>query len=199
MPHVRGIIFDMDGTLVDSRLDYHAMRREMGLPIGVPILEALAAVPDGPERIQMLNAMRDHELRGADEAVLIDGVVEFLSHVDESGICSAVLTRNSRESTERTLARFNLTFSQVVTRDDAPPKPDPAGVRMIAERWSLPVQEIIVIGDYLYDLQAGRHAGMRSILYAPGELPHFAHEADYVLRHFREAASLLNDLKASGE
>lgn len=197
MPHVRGIIFDLDGTLVDSRLDFDAMRREMGLPVGVPILEALAAVPDGPARDQMLAAMHSHELRGADEAVLFEGVVEFLSHVNERGISAAVLTRNSRESTERTLRRLNLSFSQVVTREDAPPKPDPAGVQMIAESWGLPAHEIIVIGDYLFDLQAGRSAGMRSILFAPGELPHFVDEADFVLRDFRDAVAMLNALHAS--
>ena len=47
MPQIRGIIFDMDGTLVDSRLDYDAIRREMGLPAGMPILEGLEQVPDG--------------------------------------------------------------------------------------------------------------------------------------------------------
>ena len=50
MAQVRGIIFDLDGTLVDSRLDFDAMRHEMGLPTGIPILEGLAAIPDGLDR-----------------------------------------------------------------------------------------------------------------------------------------------------
>lgn len=196
MPHVRGIIFDLDGTLVDSRLDFDAMRRDMGLPVGVPILEALASVEAGPARDQMLAVMRDHELRGADEAVFIDGVPEFLNHIQHRGILSAILTRNSRECTDRTLQRLNLNFSQVITREDAPPKPDPAGVRLIAERWGLPAGQIIVIGDYLYDLQAGRRAGMRSVLYAPDERPHYVDEADFVLQHFHAAVELLERMQA---
>lgn len=199
MARVRGIIFDMDGTLVDSRLDFDAMRFEMGITTQTPILEAISATAHGPERDRMLATMRRHELRGADEAVLFDGVLEFLDHINQSGISAAVLTRNSRESTDRTLGRLNLSFSQVVTREDAPPKPDPAGVQMIANRWGFPVDEVIVIGDYLFDLQAGRKAGMRSILFAPAELPHFAGEADFVLRHFREAIALLTMLHASDE
>jgi HAD superfamily hydrolase (TIGR01509 family) len=196
MSHVRGIIFDLDGTLVDSRLDFDAMRRDMGLPVGVPILEALAKIDEGPSRDQMLSIMRDHELRGADEAVLIEGVAEFLSHIHSRSIVTAILTRNSRECTDRTLKRLNLSFSQVITREDAPPKPDPTGVKLIAQRWGLPTGEIIVIGDYLYDLQAGRRGGMRSVLFAPDERPHYADEADFVLQHFHAAAELLERMLA---
>ena len=78
MPLIRGIIFDLDGTLVDSRLDFDRMRLDMGLPAGVPILEALASVPHGPDRTRMLGEMRRHELLGADLAVIYDGVTDFL-------------------------------------------------------------------------------------------------------------------------
>ena len=194
MPDVRGIIFDLDGTLVDSRLDFDAMRQEMGLPLKMPILEGLSTVPDGPERDRMLEIMRKHEQRGADESTLFDGVIEFLRHIEDRGILSAVLTRNSRETAMRTLDRWNLSFSHVVTREDAPPKPDPAGVHLIAQRWGLLPHQIVVIGDYLFDLQAGRRAGSRSVLFAPQVYPEFANEADFVLRDFREAAELLQKL-----
>ena len=199
MPQIRGIIFDMDGTLVDSRLDYDAIRREMGLSEGIPILEGLERVPDGSQRDRMLEVMHAHELRGADEAVPIEGVMEFLSHLEERGVSSAVLTRNSRESTARTLTRLNHSFSQIITREDALPKPDPAGVHLIAQRWGLPPHEMIVIGDYLFDIQAGRRAGARSILFAPGSRPDYAHEADFVLQHFRDAVDLINRMACLDE
>lgn len=46
MPMPRGVIFDLDGTLVDSGLDFDSMRREMGLDPGTPILESLATLPE---------------------------------------------------------------------------------------------------------------------------------------------------------
>ena len=192
MSHVRGIIFDLDGTLVDSRLDFDAMRREMGLPQGMPILEGLAQAPAGHERDRMTAIMRAHEFKGADEAVPFEGVLDFLGHIRERGILAAVLTRNSREAAERTLRRWNMTFSQLIAREDAPPKPDPAGPRLIAQRWGLPSHQIIVIGDYLFDLQAGQRAGMRSVLFAPEELPEYASVADVILKDFRHAAKLLS-------
>ena len=74
---IRGIVFDMDGTLVDSRLDFDAMRREMELPTGMPILEALTRLP--PPHAARCRAILDrHEWAGHERATLLPGVTELL-------------------------------------------------------------------------------------------------------------------------
>jgi len=183
---IRGMIFDLDGTLVDSRLDYPAIKRDLGLPANIAILEALAEIPAGPEKDVMLAKLRVHERRGAECATLFPGVVEMLAFLDERAVPTAVLTRNSRESTGIVLERLRLRFSKVLSREDAPPKPDPAGLLHIAEVWNLPPASVAFCGDFLFDLHAGQAAGMTTVLYAPGELPPYAGEADHVLRCFTE-------------
>ena len=113
---IRGIIFDLDGTLVDSQLDFEAIRRDMGLPSQTPILEALAQTADGPGRDRMLAVLRSHELESAQRATLFDGVTEFLEWLDVCRVPRGILTRNSRECTDLVLNRLGLTFSQVLTR-----------------------------------------------------------------------------------
>ena len=190
---VRGIIFDLDGTLVDSQLDFEAIRREMCLPSQAPILEALQRSPLGPELDRMHAVLRSHELRSAQRATLFDGVAEFLRWMDQRRLPRAILTRNSRECTEIVISRLGLQFSCVLTREDAPPKPDPAGLLAICDQWRLPPAEVVFCGDYLFDLQAGRRAGMRTILFAPADLPDFADQADLVLREFHSAAARIED------
>jgi phosphoglycolate phosphatase-like HAD superfamily hydrolase len=108
--------------------------------------------------------------------------------VDRRQIRRAILTRNSRVCTQIVLDRLGLAcFSRVLTREDAPPKPDPAGLLTICDQWQLRPEEVVFCGDYLFDLQAGRRAGMRTILFAPGELPKFADQADFVVRGFKTA------------
>jgi HAD superfamily hydrolase (TIGR01549 family) len=184
--HLRGMIFDLDGTLVDSQLDFPAIKRDLGLPANMAILEALAELPAGPGKDVMLQKLRVHELRGAECATLFPGVAEMLAFLDERGIPTAVLTRNSRESTAVVLERLGLQFSQVLSREDAPPKPDPAGLVHICEAWNLPAASVAFCGDFVFDLHAGRAAGMTTILYAPGDLPPFADQADHILRCFTE-------------
>ncbi len=186
---LRGVIFDLDGTLVDSRLDFEVIRREMGLPAGVPILEAVAQTESAAERDRLQAILHRHELAGAEQATLFDGVPEFLQWLETKGLPRAVLTRNSRASTDIVLARLGLQFDRVLTREDAPPKPDPAGLLLISQAWNIRPAELLFCGDYLFDLEAGSRAGMVTALFAPVELPNFAIQADYILKHFRDAAA----------
>ncbi len=189
---LRGVIFDLDGTLVDSRLDFEAIRRDMGLPSGVPILEAVEQTESVAERERLQAILHRHELTGAEQATLFEGVSEFLLWLKKNGLPRAVLTRNSRASTEIVLARLGLQFDMVLTREDAPPKPDPAGLLLISQAWNIPPAELLFCGDYLFDLEAGSRAGMLTALFAPAERPRFAIQADYVLKHFSDAAAWLD-------
>lgn len=195
---IRGIVFDLDGTLVDSKLDFDAIRRDMGLPARTPILEALAATPPGPVLERMQAVLRDHELRSAHAATLFDGVMDFLDWIDQRRIRRAILTRNSRECAEIVMNRLGLLFSSVLTREDAPPKPDPAGLLAICKHWEMQPADVVFCGDYLFDLQAGRRAGMRTILFAPDQLPDFADQADMVISRFDSIPAELRTLFESG-
>lgn len=194
---IRGMIFDLDGTLLDTGLDFAAIRRDLGLPAETPILEALAELSPGEHCDRQWEIVRDHELAGARRAVVYDGVREFLAELQRRDIPQAILTRNSRESAELALARLDWRFSPVLTREDAPPKPDPSGLLEICRRWRLAPERVAFCGDYLYDLEAGRRAGMTTILYAPCEPPAFADQADHVLTHYSEGIGLIGRLASS--
>ena len=167
---VRGLIFDLDGTLVDSALDFDKMRREMRLPEKQPMLEALATLPE-PRRNECWAILERHEREGAERATLMPGVTELMASLENRGIRRAVFTRNGREPTLRTLHRLNLYFDTIMAREDAPAKPDPTGIWKICELWGLRPEEVAMVGDYLFDIEAGRRAGVRTVCYAARRLP----------------------------
>src|SRR3954470_20937385 len=100
---LRGVIFDLDGTLVDSGLDFDAIRREMSLPVGVPILEALAEIAPGQRLDDCLQILHRHERAGAERAAVMPGARELLDALRERGLEQGLLTRNSRHSTNLVL------------------------------------------------------------------------------------------------
>ena len=191
---IRGIIFDMDGTVVDSKLDFDAIRRDLGFAPGEMILETLQAIPRGPRRDSLQSILREHEKRGAAAAELMPGVSQFVHELSRRRIRCGILTRNSRYSTDITLKKFRLPFDPVLTRDDAPPKPDPAGLLHISQLWNIPVGELLFFGDYTFDLDCGRNAGIQTVLYAPCTRPAFAERADYVIQHFDQALPIIDGL-----
>jgi HAD superfamily hydrolase (TIGR01509 family) len=198
---IRGMIFDLDGTLVDSALDFDLIRRQMGLPPKVPILEALDDLDDHhAERRWAILAQ--HELMGVLRATLFPGVIEFFHELDRRRIKRAVLTRNSRASALATLARFELEVHAVHAREDGPVKPDPAGIWRICETWGWGPDQCVMIGDYRFDIEAGRKAGAHTVLFTPGRKHSVLadHErADFTLHSFAEAAGFWDWLEGKDE
>ena len=164
MQQYRGFIFDLDGTLVDSALDFDAIRRDLGLDLGAPILESVSTW-SAEDKLKAFAIIDRHEEKGAQDSVLIPGVVEFLSSLKKLKKRTAVFTRNSKKVTELTLRKHQLDFSIVMTRDDAPAKPDPHALHHIAAQWNFAKHEMLFIGDYLYDLRAGLAAQVPTALY----------------------------------
>jgi len=195
---LRGIIFDMDGTLVDSGLDFDAIRRDIGLPEKHPILEGVEAIAEGPERDRALEILHRHEHDGAMRATPFPGVADLLGRLVQLELRSGVLTRNSRASAHTTLERLGWSFDSVLTREDAPAKPDPTGVLAICDDWGLSPPEVLFVGDYLFDLQAGHNAGTKAALFAPGRLPEWADLADWVVSSFGELEELIERLCLEG-
>ena len=193
MKPVRGLIFDLDGTLVDSALDFDEMRREMHLPPGVPILEAIAELaPDDQRRCQAI--LDRHEEGGAARAQVVPGVKQFLDAAAARRWRLGLITRNCRRSAQAALERFTLCFDPVICREDGPVKPDPAAVWEICRLWDVTPAEVAVIGDYRFDLEAGRRAGARTVLVARGRDVRsldWASQADFVLDSFDSPGPVL--------
>lgn len=192
MHNIRDLIFDMDGTLVDSQLDFDLMRLEMELPTG-PILESIATLP--PEHAERCHViLRKHEFAGAQRATLLPGVRQLLHKAEEREIPIGIVTRNSREISAVVLHRLEIRHDILITRDDGPIKPDPWAVRHICETWNVPARQVVMIGDYQFDVLSGRGAGAKTVLLThpvpPHEYPNHE-QADLLLTSLAEHDRLM--------
>jgi HAD superfamily hydrolase (TIGR01509 family) len=165
----RAVIFDLDGTLTEPLLDFDAMRAEIGLPAG-PILEQLA-LADAATQARAEEILRRHEREAIARATLADGCAELLAHLASREIPAAILTRNIREVVDTFVASFGFDFAAVYTREDGPHKPSPAGVFALCERMGVAPAETSMVGDYKFDILAGRAAGCSTVLVTSTHTP----------------------------
>ncbi len=188
------VVFDMDGTLVESSLDFKKLKKEMGFSEGSSVLEALDEVTDIQKKKKLLGLLDDFEMEGARRAVPYEGVVEFLNFCDEMGFKKALLTRNSKKVTHLVLKKLNLSFGLVLHRDNLKkPKPHPMGLDKVSEFFKTSKRDIIFIGDHLHDLLTGISAGVRTFLFNNGtnDIKNWSEKADFVFEDYTSLKSLL--------
>ncbi len=175
----RALLFDVDGTLIDTwRLYLEAYRRAVEPILGYAPSggEIAARLPPsefrslidwvGEERAE---ACQDDLCRHYDSLFgslcegVYDGVCEMLAHLRSAGLVLGVVTGKGRRAWEITARRLPLgDFAVVVTEDDvAAPKPHPGGLLLAAEVLGVPPAECAYVGDSVADAEAGRRAGMR--------------------------------------
>jgi HAD superfamily hydrolase (TIGR01509 family) len=191
MAKIDGVIFDMDGTLTVPILDFNTIREEIGIAQG-PVWEAILAM-GAEDRRRAEEILLRHELAAARECELQPGAVELFAELERRGTEVAVLTRNCRAAWETVRQRFGFPFDRVYAREDGPMKPDPAPVITLAKAMNVPLGKILCVGDYLFDIQAGKAAGTKTaLLVNHGKVPEFAGEADYVVHNLLEILPIID-------
>ena len=167
---IKGVLFDFDGTLTrPGALDFQAIKQELGCPADQPILEYLETLPS-IQRSELMKTLEDREDQAAEVSRPNKGAEKCLSVLKERGIILGILTRNGLNSVKKALQKFeNVTindFAVVITRDESLPKPHPDGVYEAAKQMGLSTKEILMVGDFRFDIIAGNAAGTRTVLLA---------------------------------
>lgn len=176
------VLFDMDGTLVETDIDFALMKREMlalgerrGITSselqGLDILAVVNAItarlgPDEASRARQeaFEILEQIEMAEIDAAHIIPGASELLKALRVAGVKIGIVTRNCRNAVEVSLERTGVFCDVLLTRDDVRnTKPHPDHLLRALEILGSRPEEAVMIGDHWMDIQAGRAAGTRTI------------------------------------
>lgn len=98
MIHIQGIIFDLDGTLVSSSLNFEAIRQEIGCSQSDDILSYLERLP-AAEKQAAADIVSRHEMADAESSTWLPHARSFVDKCAEVGLPMAIVTRNSATAT----------------------------------------------------------------------------------------------------
>lgn len=212
-PPYATLLFDLDGTLIDSVglifASYnHTLQVHRGEQrgddywvrmLGTPLRTQLAEFSDDPVEVEaMATTYREHNHGLHDELVqAYDGVVDLIEEVHRRGTPMGLVTSKSRGGARRGLNLLGVTerFETLVCLEDVTQhKPHPAPVLAALERLSAAPEGAVYVGDSPHDLIAGRAAGTATAAVAWGPFPRADLEAcapDHFIEHPSELLALL--------
>ena len=197
MKHYELIVFDWDGTLMDSAAaivrSIRAAYRDLGLPepdeaaarhvIGLGLSDALRhAVPqlsleDYP---QMVDRYRHHYLARDHELALFDGIEHLLGELGAAGHLLAVATGKSRVGLDRALKHSGLQgcFQSSRCADECFSKPHPQMLEELMDEFGVLPKSTLMVGDTSHDLLMASNAGVDGLAVTYG-----AHSHQYLIEH----------------
>lgn len=172
LAQARCVIFDMDGTLVHSPIDFPRLNeaaRALAASVGFPLSslvahDALGIVYEVCEglgeaaaafRLRAFRAFEEIEAEAGKLAVPRHGALELVTALAEGGVPVGVMTRNGGRLASELLRDFPL--GALVSRNDVRRvKPDPEHIRAVLARLDCAEEGIVVVGDHPLDILAGR-------------------------------------------
>ena len=164
---IRGCVFDMDGTLCRSVINFKRLRQrlsDMGCQPQDDIIHFAHSRPSALLQRAAWDIIEDEEKIGAAQCELSPGLLDVLTYLDRHDIKKAIITRNSEAAVSVFLGilaqHTTSTFELIVTRDFQPVKPSPAPTLHVCQRWGLPPAECIFVGDSSDDMSSGHDAGV---------------------------------------
>ncbi|MFT5851588.1 MAG: HAD superfamily hydrolase (TIGR01549 family) [Colwellia sp.] len=188
-----GVIFDLDNTLVTSSLNFDRIRADLGCPKDIDLLDFVDSLPQ-QQKIDANKLLVKYETIDAVNATKLAGTDQLLALLSELDLPCAIVTRNCHQAALLKIQQNNINIPTLLTRENHKAKPAPDALLHIAKCWKTPPENLLYVGDYLYDLQAARNANTMSCLVTYGETMSYADLATIEVNDLTELSKAIKQL-----
>jgi hydrogenase expression/formation protein HypE len=161
----KAVLFDFDGTLTcPGALNFSIIKEALGCPLQDPVLEFIHGISDPDKKHEAMAALDQFEMEAAKKSEPNEGAEEIVTFLKSKGLFLGIISRNSLGSILIAFENFNHIcrehFDVIISRDDPiKPKPSGDGIVSAASRFGVRPEEIMVVGDFIFDIEAGNRAG----------------------------------------
>ncbi|KAJ2477198.1 hypothetical protein IWW56_004480 [Coemansia sp. RSA 2131] len=189
---IRGVVFDMDGTLT-TPINEHLkqMRVEIKVPDEMRIIEYVDSCLEGEAHEKAHQRIVEIETEAMASMELSPGLVNLLQFLQNNDICIGVITRNNRKAVDHFINNVAgrqpqehkglFSFDPLLDRSFKPSKPSPDSLLHISQQWNIPPEQLMMVGDHGDDLLCGVRAGSVAALLRYDDNRHFESYAHVVV------------------
>ena len=195
----KAVLFDFDGTLTNpGALDFSAIKKALDCPVDRPILEFINSLSEPSAQKKAMEILDGFEIKGAKLSTPNPDSEAVITSLHSKGIKVGIITRNGLKPVLTALKNFpNLRssdFDIIISRDDpVEPKPSGDGVLQAGRKLDIAPAEMLVVGDYLFDIQAGKNAGAKTVLLtSPEQSEEWANLADFQISSLLEVNRIVS-------
>lgn len=170
-------------------IDFVSIRKQLGVGSGDLIAEIESWSDIKQKKAWDLIEKYEEDVR--DKVEIQYGCKGALLKFRKAGLKLGVLTRNSRKSVDSFLKIFDLDFDAILTREHPHVKPSPQPVYDILKQWDLVPEDVLVVGDFIHDIECGNSAGTDTCFYANPGQESYAEFADFSVNSYQELEQLV--------
>jgi HAD superfamily hydrolase (TIGR01549 family) len=193
MPGIEAVLFDMDGVIIDSSLDLKKIKMTVFGTPDIFVIEGINALPE-EQRTTAWSKVSAMEVEAAHTAVINPEAARLFDWLDAHGIKRGIVTRNGREAMQVIMERIGRDLGEVITREDAEPKPSPEGVQLAMRRLGVNPESTMMVGDFVFDIEAGRCAGCRTIFLRTPKFANMEVDADHEIKSLMEIPGIIGSI-----
>lgn len=199
---IKAVLFDFDSTLtLPGAIDFLKIKQAVNCPADIPVLEYIKSITDIKQQEKAHEILEKFEMDAARISkpnAWAENLIHFLKH--EKGLGIGILTRNSLCSVKKALENFinieQTDFDVIITRDDkVEPKPSPEGVLLAAFKMNVEVEEILVVGDFVFDILAGKNAGASTAFLTNADINNSGLHKKFFEKACKESDYTISNLK----
>jgi len=167
---IKGIIFDLDGTLVRLPIRYDLVQNNLKKIFNTqdefkPLFAAIvsSAKGDSSKLNEAFESICQEESRAADELEIIENAFDVLQFFKSKQLKLGLVTMQCRKAVEKIMTKFEQgVFSSIISRDESYDRKEQ--IEKTLEKLALGSDEAIVVGDRIHDVVSAKKAGCRAIL-----------------------------------
>ena len=168
---IKGIVFDLDGTLVRLPIRYDSLLNDLQKFFNTsdefkPLIPSIIKLANGNKRIvnEAFKIICNEETLASEKISTMDNAINVIDHFKSTGFLLGLVTMQCRDVAEKILLTMNVLskFNLIITRDESYDRLEQ--IQQVIQNFKLEPNQVVVIGDRIHDVESARKAGCVAIL-----------------------------------